>query len=170
MLSCCVRQLFARGLVRPAVTHLNLTKFSEFDQRDELELEQQIITNSTYKPYLRMKALWEQPLARKRLRQERVRQTKATKKPTPDQPAKLVVHNAAAGIEYPVPASEYFCVAEIDGRQFKLQEDCRITLDHKPDLKLNDRVVWNKVMLLASKDFTLLGRPYLENATIEATV
>jgi len=117
-----------------------------------------------------MKAMWEKPLARKRLRQERVRQTKATKQPTPAQPAKMVVHNAAAGIEYPVPAAEFFCVAEIDGRQFKLQEDCRIILDHKPELKLNEKVVWERVLLLASRDFTLLGRPYLANSSIEATV
>jgi len=108
-------------LLRPTTTYLNLCRFSEFDERDKLELEQHYLSISTYKPYMRMKALWEKPLARKRMRQERVRQTKATKQPTPAQPAKLVVHNAAAGIEYPVPATEFFCVAEIDGHQFKLQ-------------------------------------------------
>lgn len=77
-----------------------------------------------------------------------------------------MVHNAAAGIEYPVPASEYFVVAEIDGRQFKIQEDCRITLDNRNSLKLNDKVVWEKVLLAATKDFTLLGRPYLPNSSV----
>lgn len=80
------------------------------------------------------------------------------------------MHNAAAGIEYPVPSADFFCVADIDGRQFKIQEDCRITLDHKPNLKINDKVSWKTILLLASKDFTLLGRPYLENSSIEATV
>jgi len=121
MLSCCLRQLLGKTFLRPTTTYLNLCRFSEFDERDKLELEQHYLSISTYKPYMRMKALWEKPLAKKRMRQERVRQIKATKQPTPAQPAKLVVHNAAAGIEYPVPAAEFFCVAEIDGHQFKLQ-------------------------------------------------
>jgi large subunit ribosomal protein L21 len=80
------------------------------------------------------------------------------------------VHNAAAGIEYPVQSSEFFCVAEVDGFQYKLMEDCRITLDNKPDMQLNQQVIWDKVLLVASKDFTLLGRPFVNGATIEATV
>lgn len=74
-----MRQLFGRGLLRSATTFLNVSRFSEFDEKDELELEQRDIEKSTYKPYLRMKAMWEKPLAKKRLRQERIRQTKAMK-------------------------------------------------------------------------------------------
>lgn len=70
MLSCCVRQLLTRNmLLRPAVTLLNRHPFSEFDTRDDLELQERGILKSTYKPYLRMKAMWEKPLAKKRLRQ-----------------------------------------------------------------------------------------------------
>ena len=88
MLSCCVRQLFGKAmLMRPALTNLNINRFSEFDERDKLELEEQIIRKSTYKPYLRMKAMWENPLAKKRLRQHRIRNINANKQPTPEQPS-----------------------------------------------------------------------------------
>jgi large subunit ribosomal protein L21 len=63
-----------------------------------------------------------------------------------------------------------FCIAEIDGFQYKIMENCRIILDNRESLQVNDKVVWNKVLLIASKDFTLLGRPLVANAQVEAIV
>lgn len=63
-----------------------------------------------------------------------------------------------------------FCVAEVDGFQYKLQENCRVILDNREDLKINDIVTWKKVLLIASKDFTMLGRPVVTNAHVEAVV
>lgn len=158
------------------LTHLTMSRpilsfpFSKWDEKDKLELEQHDWDRNSYQPYRKLVDLWQKPLRKKKLRQERIKEIKATRVKTEPQESKFIVHNAAAGIEYPVGKEDYFCVADIDGNQYKLMEDCRLTLDNRPDLKINDKVTYDKILLVASRDFTILGRPNIENAHIEATV
>jgi hypothetical protein len=82
---------------------------------------------------------WRIPLARKRLRQIRVKQIKANLPVPQIEPEKLVVHNPALGIKTPSKEA-IFAVIRVDRRQFKVTHECMILLDTKPEHELNKKV------------------------------
>ncbi|XP_067946896.1 large ribosomal subunit protein bL21m-like [Watersipora subatra] len=64
-----------------------------------------------------------------------------------------------------------FAVIHIAGKQFKVtSEDLILILANKHFADVGERIVLNKVLLVAGKDFTMVGRPLLHNVRVEATV
>jgi ribosomal protein L21 len=59
---------------------------------------------------------------------------------------------------------------DIDGFQCKINEGCRIILDNRPKMNVGEEVVFDKVMLVGAKDFTVLGRPYITSVSVRAVV
>lgn len=79
---------------------------------------------------------------------------------------KFVVHNPAAGIENPPKEREIFAVLEIAGFQFKVVADDQVICEHLKDYDINEHIVFDKVLLIGTKDYTSIGRPYVETAKV----
>lgn len=67
------------------LTHLTMSRpilsfpFSKWDEKDKLELEQHDWDRNSYQPYRKLVDLWQKPLRKKKLRQERIKEIKATR-------------------------------------------------------------------------------------------
>ena len=78
-----------------------------------------------------------------------------------------MVHNPAAGIETPPKPLEIFAVLEIAGFQFKVVADDQVICEHLNGYDINDHIVFDKVLLVGTKDYTSIGRPFVETAKVK---
>ncbi|XP_023212428.1 39S ribosomal protein L21, mitochondrial-like isoform X1 [Centruroides sculpturatus] len=65
-----------------------------------------------------------------------------------------------------------FAVVQLAARQYKITENDLVLLTGNNPMAIGDRIVLEKILLLGSKDFTLVGHPLLskDQIRIEATV
>eukprot|EP00960_Hanusia_phi_P041915 755208-Hanusia_phi.AAC.6 len=66
----------------------------------------------------------------------------------------------------PQPVPSCFAIVEILGKQYKVVEGDRVVTECLIGKIPGDEVTFDKVLMLGSKETTLLGRPYLENASV----
>lgn len=83
-----------------------------------------------------------------------------------DEPQKLVIHNPAAGIELPPKENQIFAVLEIAGFQFKVVADDQVICE-RLDFDINEHIVFDRVLMVGTKDYTSIGRPYVETAKVK---
>jgi large subunit ribosomal protein L21 len=62
-----------------------------------------------------------------------------------------------------------FAVVSIGGKQFKVVEGDELTVNRIP-VDVGTKIVFRKVLLVGGKQFTAIGRPIVQNATVTATV
>jgi large subunit ribosomal protein L21 len=122
--------------------------------------------------YHRLQNLWKNNVIRKKKRKERRLLRLAEKQPVPPGPIKLVVH---APIVREIVVTRQvkhnsFAVIMLNGRQYKVVEDDLILVNQLKNLKVGDVVEAERVLLVGTKEYTLLGRPMVEGAKVVMTV
>jgi len=63
-----------------------------------------------------------------------------------------------------------FAVIQIKSHQFKVTSDDKIYLERVNEVDVNDHIFLKKVLVWASKDETVVGRPYIKEAYVHALV
>lgn len=71
---------------------------------------------------------------------------------------------------YKIAQQPIFAVVEISGTQYKVTPDDLIVTEKIPGLDIHDTIKLNRVLLLGSKTETVIGRPYVPNASVTAAV
>ena len=81
---------------------------------------------------------------------------------------RLIVHSKQTGIVQPLLPNKTFAVMKIGCRQYKVTMDDTVVLD-KLDYQVGNKVVFDKILLVGTPEYTAIGRPYLE-AKVEGFV
>ena len=77
------------------------------------------------------------------------------------------IHNETNKTENHIEASEKkYAVIDIKSKQYKITTDDLIISDKIHDLDVGENYVCNNVMLLGSQNETIIGQPYIENASV----
>ena len=71
---------------------------------------------------------------------------------------------------YKIEQQPLFAVVEVAGTQYKVTPDDLIITEKISGLDINDVINLHRVMLLGSKTETVIGRPYIQNASVTAAV
>ncbi len=87
-----------------------------------------------------------------------------------EQPEKFVVHNPEKSISLPALDHKLFAVIKFKGLQHKITKDDTIMLEKIEGLEVGDTFFFDKVLLVASDEYTSVGRPFLTTAKVLATV
>lgn len=141
--------------------------FSEFfRERDKAELGDYIEDMNTDWRYRLTHRRWKLPLQRKAAAQARRKQRQAEFIPPEPEAPKLVVHNPLKELVLPTRSEEQFAIVQIGGFQRKVTIDDLVVTDHLKDFQVGDTIVFDQVLLIGSKDYTSLGRPFLENTKV----
>eukprot|EP00826_Nyctotherus_ovalis_P021796 TRINITY_DN17102_c0_g1_i1.p1 TRINITY_DN17102_c0_g1~~TRINITY_DN17102_c0_g1_i1.p1 ORF type:complete len:239 (+),score=78.09 TRINITY_DN17102_c0_g1_i1:75-791(+) len=124
-----------------------------------------------YEPlvYTRMQRKWRLPLERKRRYKELKKQRLATIEKRPAEEEKIVAHDAERGIEFPVAPENIFAVFELAGTQYKVTMDDKLICNRLP-FEVGEKVEFDKVLLVGTKDYTSVGRPYVNSARVIASI
>jgi large subunit ribosomal protein L21 len=61
-------------------------------------------------------------------------------------------------------------VVTISGSQHKVMKDDLVLSNYLEGYDINDQVVFDGVMMIGTKDFTMIGRPWVTSAKVYATV
>ncbi|KAI7838015.1 hypothetical protein COHA_008196 [Chlorella ohadii] len=76
----------------------------------------------------------------------------------------------AVGERYAVPPKKVFAVVEVGGTQYKVTPDDVIVVEKLGDVDVNDKLRLQRVLLLGSAAETVIGRPYVPGAAVDAAV
>lgn len=90
--------------------------------------------------------------------------------PPADQQEKLVVHQPLLPVDLYPRDEGVFAVVNINGFQYKVVKDDVVLANYLEGYDINDQVVFDGVLMVGGKDFTLLGRPLVRCAKVYATV
>lgn len=90
--------------------------------------------------------------------------------PPSPQTEKFIVHTPGLPISLPPKEDEMFAVVNISGTQHKVMKDDLILANYLKDYDINDQIVFDGVLMIGTKDFTMLGRPFVTSAKVYATV
>lgn len=71
---------------------------------------------------------------------------------------------------YSVEPVQVFAVVEISGTQYKVTPDDLIVTEKLSGVDINDSITLNRVLLLGSSAETVIGRPFIPEATVTAAV
>lgn len=71
---------------------------------------------------------------------------------------------------YTVPPKPVFAVVEVGGTQYKVTPDDVIVVEKLGDVDVNDKLRLQRVLLLGSAAETVIGRPYVPGAAVDAAV
>ena len=112
---------------------------------------------------------WKIPLARKQARRERKLEKEASFVPPEDQQQLFVVHNPTLPVTYPQDPYGIFAIINIKGKQYKVTKDWSVMIETLP-FEVGQQIVIDQVMMIGTKDYTSLGRPYVETAKVYATI
>lgn len=108
----------------------------------------------------------------------------------PLKPATAVIESAPEAeaptktvfLEHPLPpvvsadpsvisaSKKVFAVVDINGAQFKVTENDQLMVNHLRGVDVGDQLSFDRVLLLGARNFTVLGKPFVANANIIATV
>ena len=82
---------------------------------------------------------------------------------------KFVVHDVNKEITLPAQDLKIFAVIHFNGLQHKLTKDDTLILD-RIEVEVGKVIVFDKVLLVGTPDYTSVGRPYVESAKVIAVV
>lgn len=71
--------------------------------------------------------------------------------------------------ELQIANEELFAVLNLNGSQFKVGKDDVIMANHL-DVQVGDKLLFDQVLLVGSRDYTVLGKPFVPGVEITATV
>lgn len=71
---------------------------------------------------------------------------------------------------FTVEPVQVFAVIEISGTQYKVTPDDLIVTEKLSGVDINDTITLNRVLLLGSSSETVIGRPFIPEATVTAAV
>jgi len=71
---------------------------------------------------------------------------------------------------YAVQAKKVFAVVEVGGTQYKVTPDDLITTEKLEGVDINDTLRLQRVLMLGSVKETVIGRPYIQGASVVAAV
>ncbi|PRW61400.1 Ribosomal L21 [Chlorella sorokiniana] len=74
------------------------------------------------------------------------------------------------GEGYSVQPKQVFAVVEVGGTQYKVTPDDVIVVEKLGDVDVNEKLRLQRVLLLGSAAETVIGRPYVPGAAVEAAV
>jgi len=111
-------------------------------------------------------------LIRKKKRRERRLQRLADKEPAPIGPTKLVVHSP---IVKQINVTESlkrnsFAVVALNGRQYKVVTDDLLMVNQLKNFSVGDVIETDKVLMIGTCHFTMIGRPIVDNAKVVLVV
>ena len=66
----------------------------------------------------------------------------------------------------PTKENEIFAVLEIAGFQYKVVKDDQVLCEYLKEYDINDHIVFEKVLLVGTKDYTSVGRPFVETCKV----
>eukprot|EP01017_Pseudomicrothorax_dubius_P020069 TRINITY_DN22030_c0_g1_i1.p1 TRINITY_DN22030_c0_g1~~TRINITY_DN22030_c0_g1_i1.p1 ORF type:complete len:266 (+),score=92.81 TRINITY_DN22030_c0_g1_i1:63-800(+) len=145
--------------------------FSEFfRERDKQERILYYTEQTHFWKYKKLRDQWQKLKKKKELRRQRKALRDLTKTPPEPQAEKLVTHSPQAEIVLPQPENGIFAVVKIGASQLKVTKDDQVVSEWLKDYEVNQQIVFDKVLLVATKDYTSLGRPFVESAKVYATV
>lgn len=149
------------------------TTWQQFDEDDRRRLVKRFrFQFSESRRYHRLQNLWKDNLIAKKKRRERRLQRLAEKVPAPPGPTKLVVHSPLVR-QISVTESlkqNSFAVVALNGRQYKVVTDDLLRVDQLKNFGVGDVVEADKVLLVGTRQFTLVGRPLVDNAKVVLVV
>eukprot|EP01097_Dermamoeba_algensis_P003746 TRINITY_DN255_c0_g2_i1.p1 TRINITY_DN255_c0_g2~~TRINITY_DN255_c0_g2_i1.p1 ORF type:complete len:209 (+),score=31.24 TRINITY_DN255_c0_g2_i1:70-696(+) len=64
---------------------------------------------------------------------------------------------------------KYFAVVLVGGRQYKVVKG-DVIITHKLEVEVGEKIILQKVLLVAGQDFTAVGQPMLKSAAVHAEV
>ena len=70
----------------------------------------------------------------------------------------------------PPKEEDTFAVVVISGSQHKVMKDDLLLANYLEGYDINDQIVFDGILMVGTKDFTLLGRPHVGSAKVYATV
>ena len=145
--------------------------FSDFfRRRDYDEMKKYDMDQQFPKEYIAAQNAWKVPVEKKRLRREQKAIEAADYVPKEHEIEKFIVHHPGLPITLPTPQEEMFAIVNIKGRQYKVMQDDIIVTEIQKDVDVNDQVIFDSVYLVGAKDYTLLGRPTIQDAKVWCTV
>lgn len=62
-----------------------------------------------------------------------------------------------------------YAIVEIAGKQYKVEKDATVNVD-RLDTKPDEKLVIDRILLVANGEDVLIGQPYLKNVTVQAKV
>ena len=80
-----------------------------------------------------------------------------------------MVHNPERVLSLPANDEKLFAVIEFKGLQHKVLKDDRVMLE-KVDLGIGETFIFDKVLMVASDQYTSLGRPFVHTCKVLAVV
>lgn len=81
-----------------------------------------------------------------------------------------MVHTPGLPITLPPKEDEMFAVVNISGTQHKVMKDDLVLSNYLAGYDINDQIVFEGVLMVGTKDFTMVGRPLVTSAKVYATV
>lgn len=81
-----------------------------------------------------------------------------------------MIHNPDLPVVVPAPDAETFAVVSINGFQYKVMQDDVVLANYLEEYDINQQIVFDGVHLVGSKQYTLVGRPFVKSAKVYATV
>lgn len=91
-----------------------------------------------------------------------------TKPPIENDVTKFIVHQPELGIQYPPTA--LFAVVQIGGAQYKVVENDIIVCEKIAGAEISSIIEFPAVKMVGTASYTLLGRPNVEAACVQASV
>lgn len=176
MLGRIFGRTFGRGLSRAFSEAVPTEEPVNFVERDFHEMKKIEVRLQYDSAYLKLMDKWQRPLEKKALRKARIARLKAAfvdsfdQVPPAEQEEKLVVHQPLLPVDLYPRDEELFAVVNINGFQYKVVKDDVVLANYLQGYDINDQVVFDGVLLVGGKDFTLLGRPLVRCAKVYATV
>ena len=65
---------------------------------------------------------------------------------------------------------QMFAIIDVNGAQHKVTKDDQIMVNHLRDVEVGEKLAFEHVYLVAGRDFTVLGKPWVPNVQVVATV
>jgi large subunit ribosomal protein L21 len=122
------------------------------------------------KKYLRIMDDWQINIEKRKAHKSRTKERfEAYEKPE-ENIEKFVVHNPEKTLAMPPLDENQFAVIHFKGHQHKVLKDDIIQLEKVEDLNPGDCFVFDQVLLVASNEYSSIGRPYVETCKVLAVV
>lgn len=115
---------------------------------------------------------WKNKLIRGRKKRQQLLDNRARNPPSLPEPPKLVLHSplcAEVAVDEEVEENT-FAVVTFKSRQYKLCRGDILLVSSLPELRVGEQVTVEAVNLVATRHFTLLGRPLLPRASVTLAV
>ena len=81
----------------------------------------------------------------------------------------MYVHSAEKGVSLPPHPEDIFAVIRVNGIQTKVMINDVISVEKLP-FEVGQQICINDVLMVASTDYTAIGRPQVENARVYASI